>query len=116
MKTKKLATKIVVWMLWFALFATQASAWMNFWWGWWSVETFILNNSMQLEWWNDKLTKFKEKYEIKIQKQLKKWWVTAAQVKTFWSRIIYYTKDTKLNDWSLKWQTDKITLIWTKNW
>ena len=116
MKTKKFATKFVAWLLWFAIFATQASAGLNFWWGWWSVETFILQNSTQLEWWNDKLIKFKEKYEEKIKKQLKKWWVTTAKVKTFWSKIIYYTPDTDLNDWTLIWSPDKIVLRWTKDW
>jgi hypothetical protein len=118
MKTKKLATKLVAWVLWVAIFATQASAGMTFWWwwGWWTPESYIINNAELMQWWNEKFEKYQEKYVTKLKKVAEKWWLTQLKIKLPWWEDLKYEPDAN-DQWKLTVAyTDKISLTSDKNW
>lgn len=117
MKTKTLAKKFAAWVLCSAIFATQTFAWLDFWWwGSWSPESYIIHNSLILEWWNDKFEQYKQKYIKAIKKVAEKWWLTQLKVKLPWWGDLKYVPDTQ-NTGQLKVAyKDKISLTSNKNW
>ena len=123
MKTKN---KIFSLFFSFILFTTQViqvQAWVWYSW-WWSSEwvwSYIIQNSKNTEWWNDKFKTFIDQYyefsmpslEKLVKAQLEKWWITKTDIIYYW----WKTKTYELEDWEVNLKsTKKVEITSNLNW